>query len=70
MIRMLALVLALAAAPQLGQARAVTDSAGRLVELPDKVNSVFAAGPPASILLYMLAPEKMKIGRASCRERV
>jgi iron complex transport system substrate-binding protein len=41
------------------EARTVTDSAGRKVELPDKIERVFAAGPPASILLYMLAPEKM-----------
>ena len=37
----------------------VTDSAGRKVEVPDRIERVFAAGPPASILLYMLAPEKM-----------
>ena len=41
------------------QARTVTDSAGRKVDVPDKIEGVFAAGPPASILLYMLAPEKM-----------
>ncbi|MCB1528480.1 MAG: iron ABC transporter substrate-binding protein [Hyphomicrobiaceae bacterium] len=40
-------------------ARTVTDSADRTVNLPDKVERVFAAGPPAAILLYMLAPEKM-----------
>ncbi|MFC5386953.1 iron ABC transporter substrate-binding protein [Aquamicrobium segne] len=40
-------------------ARTVTDSAGRSVEIPDHVTRVFAAGPPASVLLYMLAPEKM-----------
>jgi iron complex transport system substrate-binding protein len=40
-------------------ARSVTDSARRTVEVPDKIEKVFAAGPPASILLYMLAPEKM-----------
>lgn len=40
-------------------ARTVTDSAGRKVEVPDRIERVFAAGPPASILLYMLAPEKM-----------
>ncbi|MCB1519920.1 MAG: iron ABC transporter substrate-binding protein [Hyphomicrobiaceae bacterium] len=40
-------------------ARTVTDSAGRTIEIPDTVERVFAAGPPASILLYMLAPEKM-----------
>lgn len=41
------------------EARTVVDSAGRNVEVPDKIDKVFAAGPPASILLYMLAPEKM-----------
>ena len=41
------------------EARTVTDSAGRKVEVPDRIEKVFAAGPPASILLYMLAPEKM-----------
>lgn len=40
-------------------ARTVTDSAGRTVSVPDRIGKVFAAGPPASILLYMLAPEKM-----------
>jgi iron complex transport system substrate-binding protein len=45
------------AAPAL--ARSVTDSAGRKVEVPDRIERVFAAGPPASILLYMLAPERM-----------
>ena len=39
--------------------RNVTDSAGRSVELPGRVARVLAAGPPASILLYTLAPEKM-----------
>ena len=37
----------------------VTDSAGREVQIPDQVNRVFAAGPPAAILMYILAPEKM-----------
>ncbi len=59
MIRVLAFVLALAAAPQFAQARALADSAGRLVEVPDRIGKVFAAGPSASVLLYMLAPEKM-----------
>jgi iron complex transport system substrate-binding protein len=40
-------------------ARTVTDSAGRKVEIPDKVTRVFAAGPPASTLLYVVAPDKM-----------
>ena len=40
-------------------ARTVTDSAGRVVEIPDEVNRVFAAGPPASILVYALKPESL-----------
>jgi iron complex transport system substrate-binding protein len=54
----LALFVALATAFA-AEARTVTDSAGRKVEVPDRIEKVFAAGPPASILLYMLAPEKM-----------
>jgi iron complex transport system substrate-binding protein len=54
----LALLFLLAAAAG-ALARSVTDSAGRTVEVPDRIEKVFAAGPPASILLYMLAPEKM-----------
>lgn len=48
---------ALAAPPAL--ARTVTDSAGRQVAIPDTVTRVFAAGPPASTLLYVLAPQAM-----------
>jgi len=40
-------------------AREVIDSAGRKVEVPDRIERVMAAGPPASVLIYMLAPEKM-----------
>jgi iron complex transport system substrate-binding protein len=47
----------LASAP--GLARTITDSAGRRVEVPDRVERVFAAGPPASTLLYVLAPQTM-----------
>jgi iron complex transport system substrate-binding protein len=54
----LSLLLTLAVAAG-AHARTVTDSAGRKVEVPDRIDKVFAAGPPASILLYMLAPEKM-----------
>lgn len=39
--------------------RPFTDVAGRQVEVPDKVSRVLAAGPPASVLLYTLAPAKM-----------
>ncbi|QGZ37570.1 ABC transporter substrate-binding protein [Stappia indica] len=40
-------------------ARTIVDSAGRTVELPDTVSRVFAAGPPASILVYALKPEAL-----------
>ncbi len=53
----LAVLVMTLAAPVL--ARSVTDSAGRIVEIPDKVTRVFAAGPPASTLLYVVAPEQM-----------
>jgi iron complex transport system substrate-binding protein len=39
--------------------RMVTDSAGRQVAVPDRIERVFAAGPPAMVLLYVLAPDKM-----------
>lgn len=39
--------------------RIFVDSAGRTVELPEHVGRVLAAGPPASVLLYALAPDKM-----------
>lgn len=35
------------------------DDAGRTVALPDRIERVMAAGPPASVLLYALAPDKM-----------
>ena len=40
-------------------ARIVTDSAGRQVAVPDRIERVFAAGPPAMVLLYVLAPDRM-----------
>lgn len=44
-------------APRLVRAATVTDAAGRVVPIPDKVARVFPAGPPAAILLYTLAPD-------------
>jgi iron complex transport system substrate-binding protein len=43
-MRILIALLVLLALPV--QARTLTDSAGRSVEIPDEVNTVFAAGPP------------------------
>ena len=54
-MRYLLLLLVVLALP--AQARTITDSAGRVVEIPDEVNTVFAAGPPASILVYIMKPE-------------
>lgn len=42
------------------EGRPFTDSAGRTVDVPDRVSRVFPAGPPASIILYMLAPDRMQ----------
>lgn len=56
-MRLLMLLLAILALP--AQARTITDSAGRVVEIPDAVNAVFAAGPPASILVYIMKPEAL-----------
>jgi iron complex transport system substrate-binding protein len=55
----LRLVLALLLAAPTAPAGTVTDSAGRSVEVPGEIRSVFAAGPPAAILLYVLAPDRM-----------
>lgn len=41
------------------QARSVTDSAGRTVEIPATITRVYAAGPPASILVYIVAPDTL-----------
>ena len=41
------------------QTRVFVDAAGRRVRLPLTVRRIFAAGPPAAILLYTLAPEKL-----------
>ncbi len=39
--------------------RIFVDSAGRQVIVPTKIERVYAAGPPASIIVYTLAPEKL-----------
>lgn len=54
MMRFLVLLFSLLVAP--AHARTVIDSAGRVVEVPDEVNTVFAAGPPASVLVYVMKP--------------
>ena len=44
-------------APERARAATVSDSAGRAVPVPSRVERVFPAGPPAAIFLYTLAPE-------------
>jgi iron complex transport system substrate-binding protein len=43
--------------PGLARATTVADASGRAIVVPDKVEHIFAAGPPASVLLYTLAPD-------------
>ncbi len=53
---------AFALAPSLARAQAtrtVTDDTGRRAEVPAKAARVYAAGPPASMLVFALAPEKL-----------
>lgn len=39
--------------------RVVTDAAGRKVALPAKVGRIYAAGPPAGVLAFAVAPDKL-----------
>src|SRR5260370_285200 len=41
------------------QGRTIVDSANRKISLPARVSRVFVAGPPASVLMYVLAPDLM-----------
>jgi iron complex transport system substrate-binding protein len=56
---LLASLSAITAATSVSASQLVVDSAGRHVEIPDHIQRVQAAGPPASVLLTMLAPEKL-----------
>ena len=42
-----------------GSAGPFKDGADRSVEVPAKINRIIPAGPPAEVLLYALAPEKL-----------
>lgn len=57
---------ALLATGAVAQEAIVTDAAGRRVPIPARAERVFAAGPPAAILLYTLAPELL-IGWTNAR---
>lgn len=56
---LLLVLLALALARPAAAERLVTDSAGREVAVPDRIERVFPAGPPAMVFLYVLAPETL-----------
>jgi iron complex transport system substrate-binding protein len=56
---LLAAVLATICSVSAMAGRLVVDSAGRQVEVPDGIERVMAAGPPASVLMTILAPEKL-----------
>lgn len=56
---MAAAAFCLAAAFPAAAAREFIDDAGRKVTLPDRVERVYAAGPPASVLVFALAPDKL-----------
>jgi iron complex transport system substrate-binding protein len=52
-------VVGLACAPSLVGARPFTDSGDRRIDVPDEVRRIFPAGPPASVTIYAVAPDKM-----------
>jgi iron complex transport system substrate-binding protein len=49
----------LAFAPSSAKAKSFTDSADRRIDVPDEVRRVFPAGPPATVSVFIVAPEKM-----------
>jgi len=53
------LAFAVVTSAALAETREFVDSAGRKVTVPAHVTRVFAAGPPASVIVYSLAPEKL-----------
>lgn len=55
----LAMLLALLLCAAQAVAAEVTDSAGRRVTVPDRVERVFAAGVPAAVAIAVLAPDKL-----------
>lgn len=45
--------------PARAQRRVIVDGAGRKVDVPPKASRIFAAGPPASILVFAVAPDAL-----------
>ena len=59
MIRFAFLALAALLLPEPAHACVIEDATGRQVEVPDHIERVFPAGPPAAALLYAVAPEAL-----------
>ncbi|MDA7947581.1 MAG: iron ABC transporter substrate-binding protein [Hyphomicrobiaceae bacterium] len=57
-MRLVLLLLALLMAQPV-MAGTITDSAGRTVEVPDKITRLYASGPPAAVIVYALAPDML-----------
>ena len=55
----LLLLLALCVAAHGAAARTIVDAVGREVTVPDRIERVFAAGPPASATVYVVAPDRL-----------
>jgi iron complex transport system substrate-binding protein len=55
----LAVLLCLLAWPAHGADRVFTDGAGRQVQVPEHIARVFAAGSPAAVTLYVVAPDDL-----------
>src|SRR5919106_7082821 len=54
-----AMAVLLALAQPVAAERVVAGSGGGQVAVPDRIERVFAAGPPASVLLYVLMPDRI-----------
>ena len=52
-------LLALIMVPISALSRSVVDETNTTIEIPDHIERVAAAGPPASVFLYSLAPDLM-----------
>ncbi|MCP9470760.1 MAG: ABC transporter substrate-binding protein [Nitrospira sp.] len=59
LVLMLTLLAFMPAPMEQSFAREVVDATGRRISIPDAPARVFAAGPPASVLLYALKPQAM-----------
>ena len=57
-MRLSLLMLMLVSGTCIGQSM-VVDASGRQIRPPAKVERVYAAGPPASLLVFAIAPDKL-----------